>query len=86
TSNNQAKYETFIIRLHMTLDLRAIEVQLFNDYVLQLAPPKSRDFAKLKSPCCKNIWTKLIKAKVHHILKEQNGRANILTKQPAPSQ
>ncbi|XP_058755917.1 uncharacterized protein LOC131629132 [Vicia villosa] len=85
TSNNQAEYEALLVGLHLTNDLEAEDIEVFTDSQLVAShisgeyQVKSEALAEHLAPV-KERLARLRSAKVKHIPREHNARADVLSK------
>ncbi|XP_061364982.1 uncharacterized protein LOC133308378 [Gastrolobium bilobum] len=85
TSNNQAEYEAFIARLQQAKELGARKLQIFTDS--QLVTSQIGGSYQAKGPLlakyldfARQLITEFEKVEVHHIPRNENSRADILSK------
>ncbi|XP_058722915.1 uncharacterized protein LOC131594725 [Vicia villosa] len=85
TSNNQAEYEALLVGLRLANDLEAEEIEVFTDsqlvasHILGEYQVKSEALAEYLA-LVKEILARFRSAKVKHIPREHNARADVLSK------
>ena len=85
TSNNQAEYEALLAGLRLAEDLGAREIQIYTDSQLVASQVQGSYQAKNDNlveylNLVKKYMTKFERAEISHVPREQNTRADILSK------